>query len=159
MEVACEPNSGVDSESKLVDHPVPLAIDVPEVDWMVSSRLISVWTFHIRAGEVEVMGCEGFHRGPWMISAPIQTRQVGEECSQVFRRNALNVLEGTCTARLTREAEGIRGRPVKENSRKGSPFTGSSLGMKGQQQIPGLYTLSLAAFIAASGAHWDGPRT
>lgn len=54
MEVAREPNRGIGTKSKLVDYPVPLGIDVPEMYRMVYSRLIPVWTLHIWAGEIEV---------------------------------------------------------------------------------------------------------
>ena len=61
MEVACEPNGRVGTKSKLVDYPVPLAIDVPEMYWMASSRSIPMWTLHIWASEIEVEGREGDH--------------------------------------------------------------------------------------------------
>ena len=61
MEVACEPNGGIGTESKLMDHPVPLAIDIPKVYGMISSKLISMWTLHIWTSEVKVKGCEGLH--------------------------------------------------------------------------------------------------
>ena len=61
LEVVCEPNGGIGAESKLVDHPVPLTIDIPKVYGMVSSRLISMRTLHVWAREVKVKGCEGLH--------------------------------------------------------------------------------------------------
>ena len=61
MEVAREPNSGVSTKPKLMNHPVPLGIDVPEMYWMVSSRSIPVRTLHIWAGEIEVKGRESVH--------------------------------------------------------------------------------------------------
>jgi len=42
LEVACEPNSRVGTESKLVDDPVPLAIKVAKMYWMVSSGSVLV---------------------------------------------------------------------------------------------------------------------
>ena len=41
-EVAGKPNSGVEAEPKLVDHPVPLVVNVPEMYRMVSSKLIPI---------------------------------------------------------------------------------------------------------------------
>lgn len=100
LEVACEPNGGVGSESKLMDHPVPSTKNVPEVYRMISSRSISMWGLHFRAGEVKIMGCEGFHRDSGMVRALVKQRWAGEDrCSQGFQRNTPNVLEGTCTAR------------------------------------------------------------
>jgi len=76
---------------------------------MVSSGSISMWGLHFRASEVKVMGCEGIHRDSGMVCAPVKKRWAGEdERSQAFQRNTPNVLEGTCTARLTRESEGVR---------------------------------------------------
>ena len=92
----------------------------------------------------------------------MKTWQVGEECSQVFCRNALNVLEETCTTWLTREGKEARRRPVEENGREGSPFTGLSLGMRGQQQVPDFihcplqFPLLRAECIGAVLTH-DGP--
>ena len=40
-EVACEPDSGIDTISKLVNHSVPLKIDVSDVHRVVPSRYIS----------------------------------------------------------------------------------------------------------------------
>jgi len=37
LEVGCEPNCGIGAESKLINHLIPLAIDIPEVYWMISS--------------------------------------------------------------------------------------------------------------------------
>jgi len=75
LEVACEPNSRIGTKSKLVDHPVPLTIDVPEVYWMVSSRAISMWTLHIRACEVKVKGCKRFHRDFGMVCVLVKKRR------------------------------------------------------------------------------------
>ena len=69
MEVACEPNGRVGTESELVDHPVPLAIDIPEVYRMVSARLVSTWTLYVRVIEGTVEGCEEFHRDSGMVCA------------------------------------------------------------------------------------------
>ena len=92
FEVACEPNGGIGTESKLVDHPVPLAIDVPEMDWVVSSGSISMWALHVWASEVKVESCEGFHWDSGMVCVPVKKRWGGEEeCSSVSR-NTLNVL-------------------------------------------------------------------
>jgi len=77
LEVACEPNGGVGTESKLVDHSVPLAIDIPEVYRMVSSGSIPMWALHIRASEIEVEGCEGDHRGSQVVYVPVKKRGDG----------------------------------------------------------------------------------
>ena len=62
LEVACEPNSRVGAKSKLMDDPVPLAKEVPNMYWMISSRLIPMWTLYVRATEMEVGRQEGDHR-------------------------------------------------------------------------------------------------
>jgi len=77
LEVAGEPNSGIGAESELIDHPVPLAVDVPKVHWMVSSRPIHDWTLHTWASEVKVLGYEGLHQGPGMVSASVKIRRRG----------------------------------------------------------------------------------
>jgi hypothetical protein len=54
MEVACKPDSGIGAKPKLVDHPVPLVIDVTKVHRVVSPWSISVWAFHFWASEIKV---------------------------------------------------------------------------------------------------------
>lgn len=56
MGIACEPNSGITTESKPANHPVPLVVDIPEMYGMVSSRPVSMRTLHIRTSEVKVPG-------------------------------------------------------------------------------------------------------
>ena len=65
LEVACEPNCGVAAKSKLIDHPVPLAINVSKVYWVVSSRSILIWTLQVWARAVKVKG--GLHQGSEMV--------------------------------------------------------------------------------------------
>jgi len=59
--VACEPNGGVGTESKFMDDSVPLAINVPEMYRMVSSRSVPMRILHLRASEIEVKGRQGVH--------------------------------------------------------------------------------------------------
>ena len=94
LEVACEPNGRIGAEPKLVDYPVSLGINVPEMYWMVSPGLVSMWTLHIRAGEVKVEGCEGLHcQDSVMACVPVKKRWMGEEDrSLVLWGNASNVL-------------------------------------------------------------------
>ena len=47
-EVACEPDSGMDTISKLVDHPVPLKIDVSDMHRVIPSRYISIRSLRTR---------------------------------------------------------------------------------------------------------------
>jgi hypothetical protein len=56
FEVACEPDSGIGTKPKFMNHPVPLVINIPEVYWVVPSRPISVWTLQSGSGEVEIKG-------------------------------------------------------------------------------------------------------
>jgi len=58
-----------------MDHPVPLAVDVSEVYWMVPSRAISVWALRIRASEVEVKGRKRFHRDFGVVYVPVKKRR------------------------------------------------------------------------------------
>ena len=60
LKVARDPNSGIGAESRLVGHPVSIAIQIPEMHRMVSSRLISSRIlYYIRTGEVKVIWLEG----------------------------------------------------------------------------------------------------
>jgi len=61
LEVACEPNGGIGTKSKFVDHPVPLVIDVAKMYWVISSRPISVRVLQTWASEVKVTRREGLH--------------------------------------------------------------------------------------------------
>ena len=47
-----------------MDYPVSLTIDVPEMHWVISSRLISMWALQTRAGEVKVERFECNHETP-----------------------------------------------------------------------------------------------
>ena len=62
LEVACEPNSGEGTKSKLMDHLVPLVIDVPKIYWMISSRSVPKWILRARATETEVKHGWSDHR-------------------------------------------------------------------------------------------------
>ena len=72
LEIAREPNSGVDTEPKLVDYPVPLMINVPEMYRMVSSKSIPTWTFHSVPNEVKVPRRGGFHWDSRMVRVPVE---------------------------------------------------------------------------------------
>ena len=61
FDVAGKPNSGIGTESKLVDHLVSPVIDIPEMYWVVSSRPISIRILHIRASKVKAAASEGCH--------------------------------------------------------------------------------------------------
>ena len=61
LKVTGELNSRVAAESKLMDHPVPLAVQVPEMYRMVSSRSVSTRTLQLRASGVKVKEWEGSH--------------------------------------------------------------------------------------------------
>ena len=76
MEIACEPDGGIGTKPKFVDHSVPLVVDVPEVHWVVSSRLVPVRALYFRTSEIEVTGCEAFHRSfHWLIFAAVGKKQ------------------------------------------------------------------------------------
>ena len=62
LEIACEPDGGIGTKPKFMDHSVPLVIDVPKVHRVVPSRLVPVRTLHVRTSEVEVTGCKVFHQ-------------------------------------------------------------------------------------------------
>ena len=54
LEVACEPNSGERTISELMDHLVPLVIDIPKMYWMIPSRSILMWILRAHAAETEL---------------------------------------------------------------------------------------------------------
>ena len=88
-----------------MDDPVPLVIDVPEMYWMISSRLIPMWALHVRASEIEVTGLDEVHRDSRVVCVPVRKRGASEgEYSPVFRRN---VPGADVHCQLQRKPEGV----------------------------------------------------
>ena len=96
-EVAREPDSGMGTISELMKYPVPLMIEVSDVNWVIPSRSISIRTLQTRASEVKVANREGFYLDLGVVSGhkkwacvEIQSRWLADYQPQTFGQECLD---------------------------------------------------------------------